>query len=869
GDSYAMPNDDGGGIAPKHIDLPGLRLGEAIELGLIHSREYQTAIEDLYLAALALTFERFRFYVRYLGVANREPSGDAAVAHTPGGDSQFSMNLRGGVRNLLPSGAQWAIELANNTLWVFTAGQSSTASLLSFSLTQPLLRNAGRKVTLENLTQAERDVLYAARTLARFRKEFFVELVGGRSGPGFLGLLELRQTVLNQRNNVDQLVEQAELQRALASQIPSRIVEPLEKLPPGLQIPPDLPLRFDAENRQLVWSGPMSEQQAERLRGLSDDSAFRDAIAAIINRARGEVVTLSVAQLESNLAASRNALRTAQRQFQDALDRYKLQLGLPPDIEITIDESLLEPFRLIDPRLRRVELQLKDFVERWSVLQREPPTADRVTAVGNELLQLVAQLEHDGIALLEEDFANLEHILGLRSPAEAAQPPRRRTFESEAERQRVLNDLTKDRRMFETLRTELGAARRRLRSVLQSAQMPNLPAARLQSLAGELGTLREQFHKIAQGLQVVQIGVRVEQITLEPVQLTSEKVVQLALENRLDLMNQRAMVMDARRKIELAANELKAILDIQVEGDIGTPSGVEPFDFRGSSSNFRAGLAFDAPLDKVFQRNAYRAALIDYQRARRAYMAFEDQIKLQVRQEFRSLLIARRNFENARQAVRIAALQLDSAVEQATAPVQTGGQNQGLNLLNALRDVLNAQNDLIRFWVRYEQARLNLFRDMGLMEIDEEGVWTDPFYQQQTARRRWSTEPGMQNPGSTGPHQTPAVQRASTRKQDRPITMTHNSGPRPHGTAIAEARRELASSGVRSETVRLTGSDHAIGTTEASASGNGAGGYDPLVFRRGHSVATRRAAARGADVLPGRCGRSGACRAAARRVATE
>ena len=37
----------------------------AFELALLHSREYQTALEQLYLAALALTLNRFEFQTRW------------------------------------------------------------------------------------------------------------------------------------------------------------------------------------------------------------------------------------------------------------------------------------------------------------------------------------------------------------------------------------------------------------------------------------------------------------------------------------------------------------------------------------------------------------------------------------------------------------------------------------------------------------------------------------------------------------------------------------------------------------------------------------------------------------------------------------
>src|SRR5262249_55080199 len=86
-----------------------------------------------------------------------------------------------GVTQLLPSGAQWLVELANNTLWLFAKGDSSqaTATTLSYSLVQPLLANGGRRFVMENLTQAERNVLYAARDLARYRQGFFTSTVAG------------------------------------------------------------------------------------------------------------------------------------------------------------------------------------------------------------------------------------------------------------------------------------------------------------------------------------------------------------------------------------------------------------------------------------------------------------------------------------------------------------------------------------------------------------------------------------------------------------------------------------------------------------------------------------------------------------------
>ena len=142
-----------------------------------------------------------------------------------------------------------------------------------------------------------------------------------------------------------------------------------------------------------------------------------------------------------------------------------------------------------------------------------------------------------------------------------------------------------------------------------------------------------------------------------------------------------------------------------------------------SSDDVNVSVDFKTPIDHVAQRNDYNAALIDYQRARRTYMAAEDAVKQSVRSNWRQLMVSEQRLEIDRQALRNAALQYDN--------VATGaGQNNSLSLLNALNNILSAQNALVADWVTYETNRLNIFRDMGIMEINSEGVWVDKFYLQ-------------------------------------------------------------------------------------------------------------------------------------------
>ena len=225
-------------------NLPALKkmtLADAIELSYIHSRDYQTQIENLYLAALALTFERFQFQVRYLGFGG-EPSTNLEFESIPGGQNSLGMNSQIGVSQFLPAGGQWIVGLANNTLWLFSGNnRATTASILSYSLVQPLLVNAGRKVAMESLTQEERNLLYEIRNLARFRKILFTNTVGGGGGnPGYLSLLEQLQGIRNQQGSVRLLSQRVEELRENANRSAAQIQQTFTKLPLDLSIPEEL-----------------------------------------------------------------------------------------------------------------------------------------------------------------------------------------------------------------------------------------------------------------------------------------------------------------------------------------------------------------------------------------------------------------------------------------------------------------------------------------------------------------------------------------------------------------------------------------------------------------------------------------------------
>ena len=162
--------------------------------------------------------------------------------------------------------------------------------------------------------------------------------------------------------------------------------------------------------------------------------------------------------------------------------------------------------------------------------------------------------------------------------------------------------------------------------------------------------IREELLKISQALAVLQVGLRVDVIALNRFTLPGssetpdvEEVVRIGLENRRDLMNARAEVMDFRRDVELAANKLLALMDLDVGGGV---------DLDGNNSDLTTSLNFKTPLDHLLERNTYRRALIAYQRARRDYMLAEDRVKQEIRNSWRQLMVSEQQLEIDRQALR-------------------------------------------------------------------------------------------------------------------------------------------------------------------------------------------------------------------------
>ena len=213
---------------------------------------------------------------------------------------------------------------------------------------------------------------------------------------------------------------------------------------------------------------------------------------------------------------------------------------------------------------------------------------------------------------------------------------------------------------------------------------------------------------------------------------------QTALHNRLDLMNVRGQVVDAWRQLAVFANALLGVFNPEFSLTSQTPAGLaQPLNFNASRTQTQIILNTQLPLVRIQERNAYRASLINYQRARRILQRAEDEVTYNVRQE----LIVLRQYEELykiqQRQVELAYLTVENSLDtlQATPQPLPAGQpppdtatraasltNQ---LINAQTSLYTAHFNMTTIWITYLNTRQEFYRDLDLMNLDDRGMWID------------------------------------------------------------------------------------------------------------------------------------------------
>ncbi len=749
-----------------------------LALALRHSPDYQTALENVYLSALLVSNQRFRFDVQFFG-------GDSLFYDAQGklrssNTSSLTNEADVGFNKLYATGGELTAGLANSITWQFAGpDQVQAGSLFNLNVVQPLLRGAGKKVVLENLTQAERDLLACVRQMVFYQQGFYTNVFTGggvarpNTGPqgtlnsvvfgrtdGYYGLLaeqvriqNLEQNVVSLENNLQRLEElfevwrntgklsvvetQSQLYRAQSSLLEQKngYLRNIETyLRNTLGLPPDTPVRI---------RDPLLDQFKLISQNLTDLQAETLALLLVLRKKDHPVADDTVGRLAGLMERLRREMRVVDHDYETLLKKVPertSQLKLFASRFEGSHDAEESRVQKVDPRIydenvfrqeianvkKRIDEQQRNF-EALQVLIEYMQTFDRAELlrkadkkeVSEDVLAAVSVLHLTGLLDAKENSRDYDGLLEEMQGERARSTSTPETTENPAESGEPTD------REGDKLQTGSDDSSPEEVAIKERARRP------------EEIFFRNWVNRIADTLSaqemevsLCQVITRLQAITLVPTDISAEESFEIASANRFDWMNARSSLVDQWRKIDVAANALKGYLSVRVEAEGGTIDQ-DGLKFDAKNSSVRTGLVWDSPLTRHEQQSAYRKSLIDYQQARRDYYAYVDSINANLRDTIRLLEKNQIDFEISRANILVSATRVDMAQMELIRPASAAGasgkdSNIAQRVIDALQGLLSAQNEFLNLWVQYESLRMGLDLQMGTMKLDEHGAWVDP-----------------------------------------------------------------------------------------------------------------------------------------------
>lgn len=692
-----------------HLTLEG-----AMRMAIVNEPDYRQQLEELYFSALDVSTERFRFDTQFFGGLNPvNYVQQAKNAPGAGGNSTSTLGINDNLRfqKQFAAGGQLLVGFVNSMVWQFAGPDTSTnTTLLNFSFIQPLLRAGGRRFILEQLTIVERAMLANLRAFERYRQGFYTNLAigdGGVTGAqrrgGFFGGTGLTGFSGQGSSGFGGVGDATGFGRGGTGNVAGNGT---------------VGSGFAGGGAGTIGGYVGLLQQTQQIRNTRQNlnAQLRTLKLLQANLEAGTIDIAQVDQFRQNIETAKATLLQSEIARDNSKETYlRTQIGLPPDLPLALNDDMIRRFQFIDPRTNDLYERLEDFVDELGNLPLTPDLD--VLTMGLDRLDAFRKEAGANLALIRKDLETWE----------ASRETRKKTMT--AEETAIFDaDLTKTKATL----TDLEAAFGINASEAVKLRANLAPPTRKQTADGLVVTAKS-LASLVQESSLVQVRSRLEAVSLEPVVLDYDLALQIARANRLDWMNNRAALVDSWRLIAYNARSLLANLSITFDGNIST-RGDNPVKFQSSTGTLRAGLQFDAPFTRLVERNNYRSALIEYQRDRRTYIQYEDQVNQSLRQTLRTLKQLEINLEIQRRAVVIAARRVDQTREVLSKPpdpVQPGvaaaglGPTSALNLLTALNDLQGSQNNFMSVWLNHYAQRMLLVRELGLMQLDDHNLWID------------------------------------------------------------------------------------------------------------------------------------------------
>jgi outer membrane protein TolC len=205
-------------------------------------------------------------------------------------------------------------------------------------------------------------------------------------------------------------------------------------------------------------------------------------------------------------------------------------------------------------------------------------------------------------------------------------------------------------------------------------------------------------------------------LVLAPVD--SDAAYRLAVQKQLPTLNEIDRFEDAKRKVWIAADQLKPGLDLTSTVSLQSEPPSDYTRFNADQARANAVLQLSLPVDRVPLANTYRAALISFESSLRSFTSTLDTLRQNIESGLRTLEQRRQTYQIQQVASELANRRL---LNQTL--LLEFGQTSALDLVDAQNAQIDAQNAVTQALLDYQTARLQLMLVIGALDTEKPKFW--------------------------------------------------------------------------------------------------------------------------------------------------
>ena len=190
---------------------------------------------------------------------------------------------------------------------------------------------------------------------------------------------------------------------------------------------------------------------------------------------------------------------------------------------------------------------------------------------------------------------------------------------------------------------------------------------------------------------------------------------------RLDIQTASDQIDDARRRVEVAKNDMLPGLDLSAGVSLPTDPDKKRggLDLDAGAGEYDVGVTFSAPLDRRIEALRHRTALINLERTDRSYTLLKDNIALAVRQSIRQI-------ERAQSTLSLQNINLELAEKRKLGVLLRERTLGPRDVIEAEDDLLEAKDDLDEAQRDLRVSVLTYLLATGQMRVSSTGQWQAP-----------------------------------------------------------------------------------------------------------------------------------------------